>query len=117
MGNKNATRKTRKIELGWMNYQDGYFRQVRRPTGGGTSKIIARKGETVNKILEDGKKIFFPNGKSRKGSAENFDFTLCVMGSEEPLDGTVTIENLYDTTHHKILRLYVCSKKKATVQI
>lgn len=46
LGNKNAVRKTRKLELGWMNYQDGYFRQVRRPTGGGTREIIARKDDT-----------------------------------------------------------------------
>ncbi|XP_056451680.1 uncharacterized protein LOC130386682 [Gadus chalcogrammus] len=111
LGNKNAARKTRKIELGWMNYQDGYFRQVRRPTGGGTREIIARKDDTLNKILGDGKKIFFPKGKSSKGRVEDFDFTLCVMGSEEPLDCTLTVGALYDTTHHKILRLYICSKK------
>ncbi|KAL7373939.1 hypothetical protein ABVT39_017773 [Epinephelus coioides] len=103
LGNKNAARKTRKIELGWMNYQDGYFRQVRRPTGGGTREIIARKDDTVNKILGDGKKIFFPKGKSSKRRVKDSDFTLCVMGSEEPVDGTLTVGPLYDTTHHKIL--------------
>lgn len=46
LGNKNAAQNTRKLELGWMNYQDGYFRQVRRPTGGGTRKFIARKDDT-----------------------------------------------------------------------
>lgn len=95
-----------------MTYQDGYFRQVRRPTGGGTREIIARKDDTVNKILGDGKKIFFPKGKSSKGRVEDFDFTLCVMGSEEPLDGTLTVGASYDTTHHKILRLDICSKKR-----
>ena len=33
------------------------------------------------------------------------------MGSEEPLDCTLTVGALYETTHHKILRLYICSKK------
>ena len=104
LGNKNAARKTRKIELGWMNYQDGYFRQVRRLIGGGTREIIARKDDSVNKILGDGKKMFFHKGKSSKGRVEDFDLRLCVMGSEEPLDGTLTIGALYDTTHHKILQ-------------
>ena len=82
LGNKNAARKTRKIELGWMNYQDGYFRQVRRLTGGGTREIIARKDDSVNKIPGDGKKMFFHKGKSSKGRVEDFDLRLCVMGSE-----------------------------------
>ncbi|XP_028650308.1 uncharacterized protein LOC127527660 [Erpetoichthys calabaricus] len=111
-GNKNAERKTRKIELGWMVYQNGNFKQVRRPTGGGTRELIVSKDDTVNKILEDGKQIFFPKGKSSKGRVEDFDFSLCIMGSEEQLDATLTVGRLYDTTYHKLLRLYICSKPK-----
>lgn len=36
MGNRNAERQTRKIEMGWMDYQNHTFKQVTRPTGGGT---------------------------------------------------------------------------------
>ncbi|XP_041924294.1 uncharacterized protein LOC121688641 [Alosa sapidissima] len=112
VGNKNAEKNTRKIEVGWMNYHNGVLKQVRRPTGGGTREVIVRKDETMKNILEDGKRMFFPNGKSTKGQVDDFEFTLCVMGSEVPLEDTLSIASLYDLTRHKILRLYVCTKKK-----
>lgn len=112
VGNRNAERETRKIEVGWMNYHNGVLKQVRRPTGGGTREIIVRKSDTMKKILEDAKKMFFPNGKSTKGHMDEFEFSLCVMGSGEPLEDTLTVGSVYDTTHHKLLRLYVCSKRK-----
>lgn len=113
-GNRNAFKKTRKIELGWMHYNDGSFKQVRRPTGGGTRDIIVKKNDTVDKILTNGKNIFFPNGKSSKGHIKDFDFCVCLIGSDESLDAKITVEELYDSTHHKVLRLYICSKKKTS---
>lgn len=60
LGNKNAEKKTRKIELGWLNYQDSMYKQVRRPTGGGTREIVVSKDDTVSTIIEKGKTLFFP---------------------------------------------------------
>ncbi|KAJ8333768.1 hypothetical protein SKAU_G00410870 [Synaphobranchus kaupii] len=111
-GNKNAEKKTRKIELGWMNYQDSMYKQVRRPTGGGTREIVVRKDDTVSSILEKGKTLFFPDGTSMKGKLEDFECMLSVIGSEEPLEGSVTIGSLYEQTNHKILRVYLCTKPK-----
>lgn len=55
VGNKNAESKTRKIELGWMNYQDSSYKQVRRPKGGGTQEIVVKKEDTVLNVLNIGK--------------------------------------------------------------
>lgn len=66
LGNKNAARKTRKIELGWMNF----------------IQLVGAQ-------------------ESLKKEKEDFDFTLCVMGAEEPLDGTFTVGALCNTTHYK----------------
>ncbi|XP_030593917.1 uncharacterized protein LOC115786048 isoform X2 [Archocentrus centrarchus] len=112
LGNKNAERQTRKIELGWLNYQDSVYKQVRRPTGGGTREMIVRKDDLVSSLLEKGKKLFFPNGNSKKGKLEDFEFMLSLMGSEEPLEGNVTIGRLYEQTNHKVLRIYFCTKAK-----
>lgn len=65
-GNKKAERKTRKVELGQMNYQDSMYKQVRRATGGVTREIIAKKHETVSSMLERGKTLYFPGGTSMK---------------------------------------------------
>lgn len=73
-GNKNAEKKTRKIEFGWLNYQDSMYKQVRRPNGGGTREIVVSKDDTVSSILEKGKTFFFfPNGTSTKGKLEDFE--------------------------------------------
>lgn len=111
-GNKNAEKKTRKIKLGWLNYQDSMYKQVRRPTGGGTREIVVSKDDTVSKILDKGKTLFSPNGTSTKGKLEDFEFMLSVIGSEEPLEGSVTVGSLLAQTNYKILRLYLCTKPK-----
>lgn len=112
VGNKNAESKTRKIELGWMNYQDSSYKQVRRPKGGGTREIVVKKGDTVLNVLNIGKELFFPNGKSVKGNIDDFNFMLCVTGSEEPLKENQTVGGLYEATHYQLLRLYVCTRLK-----
>ncbi|XP_065110919.1 carbohydrate sulfotransferase 10 isoform X1 [Paramisgurnus dabryanus] len=109
-GNKNAETKTRKIELGWMHYQNCSYKQVRRPNGGGTREIVVKKEDTVSYVLDIGKKLFFPEGESTKGNADDSNFMLCVSGSEEPLKENQTIVSLYEATHYKILRLYVCTR-------
>lgn len=111
-GNRNVEKKTRKIEFGWLNYQDTVYKQVRRATGGGTREIIVKKDERVSSILERGKTLFFPGGKSVKGKLEDFDCMLSVTVSGEPLEGSVTLKNLIEQTHHKVLRVYLCTKAK-----
>ncbi|KAA0720554.1 hypothetical protein E1301_Tti019684 [Triplophysa tibetana] len=111
-GNKNAESKSRKIELGWMHYQSCSYKQVRRPKGGGTREIVVKKEDTVSHVLDIGIKLFsnFFQLVSTKGNADDFNFMLCVSGSEEPLEENQTIGSLYEATRYKILRLYVCTK-------
>lgn len=79
--NKNAEKKTRKVELGWMNYQDSMYKQVRMAAGGGTREIIVKKHEMVSSILERGKTLFSPGGTSMKGKLEDFECMLSVTGN------------------------------------
>jgi len=37
---------------------------------------------------------------------------VCVSGSEEPLKEIQTVGGLYEATHYKVLRLYVCTRLK-----
>lgn len=59
-----------------------------------------------------GKHFFIPNGRSKKGKIDDFEFMLCLMGSEKPLDGNITIGHLYEQSHHKLLRIYLCTRAK-----
>lgn len=63
-------------------------------------------------FLKRGKNFFSPHGTSKKGKLEDFEFMLCVMGSENPLEANATIGSLYEQTNHKILRINLCTKPK-----
>lgn len=88
------------------------YKQVRRPTGGGTREIVVSKYDTVFIIFEKGKTLFFPNGTSTKGRLEDFECMLSVIGSEERLEGSVRAGSLLEQTNYKILKLYICTKPK-----
>ena len=57
-------------------------------------------------------KNFYQKERSKKGKIEDFEYMLCLMGSEEPLEGNVTIGQLYQQFNHKFLRIYLCTKAK-----
>ncbi|KAJ4937709.1 hypothetical protein JOQ06_002341 [Pogonophryne albipinna] len=66
---------------------------------------------TMEELLDIGKALFFPNGKSAKGPLKDFkfdvrDFSHCPV----PLENTV--QQLYDQTKLRMLRIYTCSKEK-----
>lgn len=67
-GNKFATKSSRRIEVGWLNFDESscQFRQVREKCGGGgTRKLVVAGNCDMNAILNYAKDLFFPNGKSR----------------------------------------------------
>ncbi|XP_034019395.1 uncharacterized protein LOC117504121 [Thalassophryne amazonica] len=111
VGNRNAESDTRKTEVGWMNYHNGVMKQVRRPTGGGTREIIVRKSDTMKKKYLRMQRCFSLMGNPQKDIWTNLN-SHSVMGSGEPLEDTLSVASVCDTTRHKLLRLYVCSKRK-----
>lgn len=52
MGNSYAKKKTRRMELGWMNYseEDSEFKQVRAAKGGGTRHVSIERQAKVGDI-------------------------------------------------------------------
>lgn len=52
MGSSYAKKKTRRVELGWMNYNedDGEFKQVRAARGGLTRHVSIEKHTTVGEL-------------------------------------------------------------------
>ena len=73
IGNQNASKSTRIIELGW--YHNGT--NVRKPNGGGTRKITISKSSTCEISLNEAKDLFFPKGVCRKSvHVEECTFTM-----------------------------------------
>ncbi|KAK1886938.1 PiggyBac transposable element-derived protein 4 [Dissostichus eleginoides] len=111
VGNKHASKDTRRVEIGWLNFEKGKYYQVRTRHGGGTRHMSVQKTMTVEELLDIGKALFFPNGKSAKGPLKDFkfdvrDFSHCPV----PLENTM--QQLYDQTKLRMLRIYTCSKEK-----
>ncbi|KAK1891294.1 UDP-N-acetylmuramoyl-L-alanyl-D-glutamate--26-diaminopimelate ligase [Dissostichus eleginoides] len=111
VGNKHASKDTRRVEIGWLNFEKGKYYQVRTRHGGGTRHMSVQKTMTMEELLDIGKALFFPNGKSAKGPLKDFkfdvrDFSHCPV----PLENTV--QQLYDQTKLRMLRIYTCSKEK-----
>lgn len=54
----------RLIEIGWLHDDGDSFKQVRFKNGGGTLKIKVSVSTTKQELIEEGKTLFFPSGKS-----------------------------------------------------
>jgi hypothetical protein len=109
-GNSNAKKSTRKIELGWLNFDNNSYKQVKTANGGGTRKIDIPKHAGRDDILKEAKTKFFPNGTSKLGSSEDFEFEIRDF-SERVLDSDDTIGDLYEKTGLSILRFYMSTRR------
>ena len=111
-GNVNAAKKSRTIEIGWLNYEEtnGIFKQVRMRSGGGTRKITADKNSSKDDIIGLALSLFFPNGISKKGEVDDFEHALCDFKETEIKDGTLA--ELYESSRMRPLRVYLRTKRK-----
>jgi len=111
--NKNALKTTRRIEFGWLCYdlKSCKFQQVRQQQGGGTRHLSVPKEITMTEVMAIGIQLFFPSGTSQKGSAESFVFEIHDF-SENVVQDDDTIEEVYNRTKVRMLRLYLCSTRK-----
>ncbi|KAL3885468.1 hypothetical protein ACJMK2_025524 [Sinanodonta woodiana] len=106
-GNINAKKILRKVEIGWLNtYGISGQKQVRSTYGGGTRAVQVHIDATVSDILSTGKELFFPSGISKKGKVDDFDFYLADQTGEK-LSDQLTLNDIYESTKLKTLRLYV----------
>lgn len=115
LGNTNAKRKERRVEIGWIDYdfKSQEYKQVKSPAGGGIKHECFGVNQTLSSILEEIIEWFFPNGSSRRGRVENFHFFI-TDATHEPIDGDITVSEMYAKGKFTILRLYLASKKKAS---
>ncbi|CAG9822192.1 unnamed protein product [Phaedon cochleariae] len=102
----NAMKNTRKIEMGWIHYENGRFQQVRTASGGGTRKMTALKTDKKADLLKAAVDIFFSDGKSPKGKLFEFQdmFKLFKMPnmrfylSTSRIPSTVTSSSVCENT-------------------
>ena len=108
---QNAQKKERKIEIGWLNFRDGKFLQMRAKKGGGTRKISVSKNCCKDQLIEQAKNLFFPGQKNAEGNVQDFAIELTDF-QERPLDPLTTVGDLYEVTKLPILRFYLATTKR-----
>ncbi|KAK7157036.1 hypothetical protein R3I94_006940 [Phoxinus phoxinus] len=94
IGNKNACKDKRRVELGWMH--NG--KQVRTKCGGGTRKLAVPKTAGYDDLIQLGKE---KNGPEVSFSFKIYDFQECEM----PHD--ITVGGLYESVKLGVLRFYL----------
>lgn len=106
-------KKNRKIEIGWMHYDEDteVFKQVRARGGGGTRKVDICKDAKKSDILRVAAGLFFPDGANIKGPLTDFDCDLKDY-KEMIVDDALTVGELYHDTKLNMLRFYLTTKKK-----
>ncbi|CAG2192344.1 unnamed protein product [Mytilus edulis] len=110
IGNANAWKKTKKVSIGWLNYDvsASQFRQLKMH-GGSTRKFDFHKDDGTEAVLVKGKSVFFPGGVSKIGHINDFEIELRDF-SHELIKSEDTIEEWYDKTGVSMLRFYISTK-------
>lgn len=114
VGSKHAVKATRRIEMGWLHFDNGSYRQVKAKNGGGTRHLSVQKSATMGELLETGKGLFFTNGFSSKGPVEDFEFNIRDY-SHNTVPLGITVSQLYEQTKLRMLRIYTTSKPKEVI--
>lgn len=57
--NTNGVKNKRRVEVGWLHFQDSDFHQLRPRNGGGTRHLTLDKNTTVSDIMNITKDLFF----------------------------------------------------------
>lgn len=58
-GNTFAVKVTRRVEMGWLNFERGTYHQIRTRNGGGTRHLTVQKSKTMGELMQTGKELFF----------------------------------------------------------
>ena len=69
--------------------------QVKEKRGGGTRHLKDLKTATMGQLMEIGKELFFPNGKSKIGNVNDFEFQIRDF-TEDELDPLTTLGEQYE---------------------
>ncbi|XP_035988972.1 uncharacterized protein LOC110368217 isoform X1 [Fundulus heteroclitus] len=108
---KNAQKNVRKVELGWLNFRDGKYSQVRTKKGGGTRKVAVSKDCRKNELVEKAVGLFFPAQRNTQGRITDFEVDITDF-QEHSLDEHITVGELYEQTKLPLLRFYLTTKRK-----
>ncbi|KAL3836965.1 hypothetical protein ACJMK2_022367 [Sinanodonta woodiana] len=102
IGNINAKKVQRRLEVGWLDFDPitESYKQVKTACDGGTRQLILDLHITMAELLETAKILFFPNGESMQGKLDEFTFDIS------------DFSKLYNETKMKLLRVYMGTTRR-----
>ena len=117
VGNRNAQKEVRRVEVGWisLNPCNQKYMQIYEPSGGGIKHVTYPVDTKLAVVMDDAKGWFFPGGRSRRGDVNDFELFM-TDSTHEPIDLQETVENRYNVQKQKLLRLYLASKNTASTK-
>lgn len=110
-GNKNAKKSCRLIEVGWLHFDGKVFRQQRAKHGGGTRQLKVELTTTMQELMNECKKLFFPQGESHQLSLNEVNCTMKLFDQTD-LNLHDTVDALLKATCVPHLRFYLATKLK-----
>ncbi|KAH3880926.1 hypothetical protein DPMN_004848, partial [Dreissena polymorpha] len=114
-GNKNGLKKSRAIELGWLNRTGKTrYKQVRAQNGGGTRRFQIDKAITVGELLNVATATFFPGGISNFGQLCDYIYEIKDFKGDS-IEENKTMEDLYKDSRLKVLRLYLYTRPREQI--
>jgi len=113
LGNRNALKRRRRVQLGWFNFNDEKKRytQVKTKKGGGLRSDSYQLDTTMAAFIDEGTKLFFPKGTSKFGDMNEFEFKI-IDSCLDIIDLDTTVAELYAKRKDQILKIYLSSKAK-----
>lgn len=111
-----TTKSTRKINLGWKNFDfnDESYKQVRKVQGGSVRTPDVQRTDTKKELTRLGAQLFFRGGFSKKGRLD--DFEIHIEDVEGRDIGDSSIGEIYEELQVARLSLYFCTKKKLNIE-
>lgn len=119
---KNRKKRTWKIQIGWIHFNEKQERciSVKLQKGGGTREVHVPLNENVQKIVDIASKIFFQNGMSTFGPLEDLDVSLANFRSETlplhtPEGNEFTLQYYIMSNKATRVRMYLKTQITSTV--
>ena len=121
---KKEKEKSRRISIGWLHYsyKESRFVAVRLARGGGTRRIDIKASSGKEEVIHLAKKLFFPDGQSCNGPANEMKFDLAnfklenitrlvdEQGNRHPF----TVQKYFEVHKLTQARIYLTTKKLST---
>lgn len=108
------TKKTRKISLGWLNYDEKIkkYKHVREIQGGGTRPISVPSTFTKEDVLQEAINVYLSKDDERNMEVELGNFKAEAI-KEDDLGVPFTVENYYKSYKLSRARFYLMTRPKA----